>query len=432
MPLKTDLNVTPYYDDFDKSKNFHQVLSRPAYAVQARELTQMQSILKNQIESLGNFALSEGSMVIPGSLSVIMPFPCIKLETTFGGATIDVTRYTDEIIVTGLTSGVKAMVLHKEVGTDDDPPTLFLKYVSVGTDNVSTTFQAGESLSAEIAVTHGTTVFAADNASMKVVDTALAAPGGLAGPAAEATGVQIEAGVFWIRGSFIETEKQVVILSKYTRFGEGRVGFEISESIITPENDSTLLDNASGTSNFAAKGAHRLKIEATLKVLPIGSTDDDNFVELVTLLKGVAQNRVKTKLGGILETLAQRTYEESGNYTVRPFTFEVKESVTLNENEGIYTKGETTRFGGTASNDLLALKVSSGKAFIRGYDVEKTVSNVIDIPKARDINSVNSAVTTYDVGNFLNITNLYGSPDISFISGETTPYKQISLFDTEK
>ena len=101
MPNKTDLNVTPYYDDFDKSKNFQQVLARPAYAVQARELTQMQSILKNQIENLGNFSLAEGSMVIPGMLQVIMPIPAIKLETTFGGATTDVTQYTYEITVTG-------------------------------------------------------------------------------------------------------------------------------------------------------------------------------------------------------------------------------------------------------------------------------------------------------------------------------------------
>ena len=56
MPNKTDLNATPYYDDFDKGKNFQQILSRPGYAVQARELTQMQSILKNQVEKLGNFA----------------------------------------------------------------------------------------------------------------------------------------------------------------------------------------------------------------------------------------------------------------------------------------------------------------------------------------------------------------------------------------
>ena len=39
MPFKTDLNVTPYYDDYDSSDNFQQVLARPGFAVQARELT---------------------------------------------------------------------------------------------------------------------------------------------------------------------------------------------------------------------------------------------------------------------------------------------------------------------------------------------------------------------------------------------------------
>ena len=96
-----------------------------------------------------------------------------------------------------------------------------------------------------------------------------------------------------------------------------------------------------------------------------------------------------------------------------------------------YSKGDTTLSGGTASNDLLALKVSPGKAYIRGYDIEKITSSTIDIPKAREFKTVNSGVTTYDVGNYLNVTNVYGSPDISFISGETTPYKQIDLYDTE-
>ena len=50
MPQKTNLNVTPYFDDFDATKNFQEVLFRPGFAVQARELTTLQSILKNQME----------------------------------------------------------------------------------------------------------------------------------------------------------------------------------------------------------------------------------------------------------------------------------------------------------------------------------------------------------------------------------------------
>ena len=52
MPQITDLNIAPYYDDFDKEDNFHRVLFRPGFAIQARELTQLQTIMQNQIERL--------------------------------------------------------------------------------------------------------------------------------------------------------------------------------------------------------------------------------------------------------------------------------------------------------------------------------------------------------------------------------------------
>ena len=52
MPQKTNLNTNPYYDDFSQSKNFHKVLFKPGFPVQARELTTIQSILQNQISLL--------------------------------------------------------------------------------------------------------------------------------------------------------------------------------------------------------------------------------------------------------------------------------------------------------------------------------------------------------------------------------------------
>ena len=50
MAEKTDLNIAPYYDDYSESKNFQKVLYRAGRPLQARELTQSQSILQNQIE----------------------------------------------------------------------------------------------------------------------------------------------------------------------------------------------------------------------------------------------------------------------------------------------------------------------------------------------------------------------------------------------
>ena len=67
MTQKTDLNISPYYDDFDPAKNYHKVLFKPGFPVQARELTTLQSILQNQIKDFGDHMFKEGSIVIPGA-----------------------------------------------------------------------------------------------------------------------------------------------------------------------------------------------------------------------------------------------------------------------------------------------------------------------------------------------------------------------------
>ena len=69
MPQETNLNVSPYFDDFDAANDFHKVLFKPGFPIQARELTTLQSILQNQVEKFGDHIFREGSKVIPGQLS---------------------------------------------------------------------------------------------------------------------------------------------------------------------------------------------------------------------------------------------------------------------------------------------------------------------------------------------------------------------------
>ena len=83
-----DLNVSPYYDDFDEKDNFHKVLFRPGFSIQARELTTLQSILQGQIEQHGKHMFKEGTVVIPGQASLSDYYTNIQLETTFGGEDI--------------------------------------------------------------------------------------------------------------------------------------------------------------------------------------------------------------------------------------------------------------------------------------------------------------------------------------------------------
>ena len=130
MVQKTDLNVAPYYDDFDTSKNYVKSLFRPGFAIQARELTQLQSALQNQIGRFGEHVFKEGSIVIPGAVSVFRKYHSLKLASTFASETINPAQYyntTTPVIITGATSGVTAQVVGYDVASTTDQPTLFLK-----------------------------------------------------------------------------------------------------------------------------------------------------------------------------------------------------------------------------------------------------------------------------------------------------------------
>ena len=92
MPQNTNLNVSPYFDDFVDSKNYQKVLFKPGFPVQARELTSLQSILQNQIEKFGQHFFKEGSMVIPGGTSYDSQYNSVKINPNF--LNIPVSNYT--------------------------------------------------------------------------------------------------------------------------------------------------------------------------------------------------------------------------------------------------------------------------------------------------------------------------------------------------
>ena len=427
MPQITDLNIAPYYDDFDKDDNFHRVLFRPGFAIQARELTSLQSIMQNQVERFGRHMFQEGTVVIPGQVTYSDIVTNVQLATTFAGETIDPKQYynaTTPVIITGATSGMKAAVIGYQDATATSQPILVLRYLNTGSDNATESFADSENITADVSITH-TSSYASEIASATTHSDDAAQVG---------TAVKVEEGIYFIRGQFVRCAEQTLYLNYSSTNVTSRVGFAISEELITPELDSSLTDNATGTSNFAAKGAHRLKITLTLASRDEGSSDDTDFVELVTLKGGrvLANKSEVTKYSQIGDTLARRTFDESGNYTTRPFQFEVKESidnsVKTKEFEGVYTSGASTDDGATASEDKLAIAITPGKAYVNGYEIEKTALTFKDLKKARDFDTINAGVTNLEIGNFATITNVYGIPDIADISGETTPYNTIKLF----
>jgi len=106
MPSPTDFNLSPYYDDFTESKKFHRILFRPSFAVQARELTQSQTLLQNQIERVGDHLFKKGAMIIPGQVSIDTEYTSVKLTSIAGSNTL--AQFTTGTTITGGTSGVVA------------------------------------------------------------------------------------------------------------------------------------------------------------------------------------------------------------------------------------------------------------------------------------------------------------------------------------
>ena len=426
MAQITDLNVSPYYDDFDEADNFHRVLFRPGFAIQARELTQLQSILQSQVERHGSHMFKEGSIVIPGQLSYSNDFPTLQLASTFASEEIDPSQFfdsTNPVTITGATSGVKAYVTGFQAATATTQPILYLNYYKTGSDNSTTVFADGENITADKSITH-TTGYASGVASATTFSTSASQTGSAA---------TIEDGVIYIRGQFVKVNRQTLLLSANSNTETTRVGLTVTETLVTPEIDSTLTDNARGSSNYAAKGAHRLKIELTLAKLATTSTDDSSFIEMMRIDSGTLVSKAReTEYSVLGDVLARRTFDESGNYTVKPFLFDSRESINNTvegvDFSGVYSSGATTDDGGTASEDLLALSCSAGKAYVRGYEFEKIGTTFKDLNKARDVTTINAGVTNLELGNFVKITNLYNTPDIGSVSGETTPYKEVKLF----
>jgi len=399
MPSPTDFNLSPYYDDFAESKKFHRVLFRPAFAVQARELTQSQTILQNQIEKVGDHLFEKGAMIIPGEISYDLNYYAVKLTSLSASSIND---YVGTIL-TGSSSGLTALCV-KAVSTDGtDPDTLYVKYTNSGTNYTSTAFTDGETLTSNGAGT-----------PTAVVDTT-----------AIGSSANIAAGTYYINGFYVNVDEQTLILDKYTNTPSYRVGLLITESFITPTQDISLNDNAQGVSNTNAPGAHRFKIDLTLTKKTLTSTEDTNFVELLRLQNGIRQNQVRSTDYAVLEdTFARRTFDESGDYSVREFDLDIREHLSSGNNRGIYTSangGDTTK---------LAAGLSPGKAYVKGYEIETLATTFVDINKARDFNTQPNFNTRFDVENYVNVNNVYGSPDVGFISDETEAFKSVSLFDT--
>jgi hypothetical protein len=420
MAQNTNLNASPYFDDFDPTKNYQRVLFKPGIPIQARELTTVQSILQNQIEKFGKHFFKEGQVVIPGNIAYDPDYFYVQIDSSHLG--VPVSLYIQDLVgkyIKGETSGVTALVINYilDSQSDNNNYTLYVKYQSSSdTDFVTNSFISGENLIILEDLKYSlSTIRNGSTFSTTIVRDAVGS-----GSAAK-----IEQGVYFMRGFFVDVESQTVILDQYDNSPSYRIGLDITESIaVASQNNPDLYDNARGFSNFAAPGADRFKLTATLIVKSLDDFNDENFVELLRVENGILQKFAEKQkdFNMIRDELARRTYDESGDYYVTPFKINVKESLNNKiGNNGIFTQDQITQQGNIPSEDLLSLQISPGKAYVRGYEVETINTLSVDLQKPRTTEPVINDSIQFSLGKQFELNNVYGSVNVGF--GTTSQVK---------
>lgn len=388
-------NREPYFDDFDPEKGFYSILFRPKRTVQTRELNQLQTILSNQIEVFANHFFKFGSMVKSGSVRLKNYTPYVRLkDLTPTGDAINIARFNGNK-VRGTVSGLVAEVILTSDMDDFDPATLFVNYMNTAIDGETTEFLNGEEIEVIDAngyVTYKATVRCPDCADNPDADTI--------SPTGKGCLFAVEPSSYYVHGRFVPSPMQMIILDKYDTRPSYKVGFDIVQSIVTSQDDQSLNDNSLGTPNQTATGADRYRIKLVLNNKPLEDEDDENFVLLAKVDVGVLQEvKDKPQYAEIMDTMARRTYDQAGDYTVRPFTINFKEH--LSSGNGANDGWKSAEEGGDESK--LVTMVSPGKAYVRGREIDVISEKVVPLDKARDTDKKRSTVVRPVHGNYIKI-----------------------------
>jgi hypothetical protein len=407
MSIETNLNQSPYFDDFAENKNFHRVLFRPGFAVQARELTQLQSILQNQIERFADEILVDGT-IVTGSPIKTETINFVKLRDKdannrvvllsdffSGGSVANAT-------VTGATSGMTAQLVDAKEGSEAADPnffSIFVQYTNSGANNTTKAFSDNETLVVRNR-NGGAFIVAANTIASSSTGTGYRATVG--------------DGILYHKGNFIRISPQSIIVNKFNARPSAQIGFESAETIIDSNQDSSLLDNATGATNFAAPGANRLKITPTLVARPINSANTTTFVTVAEIIDGtVTKKNTDTIYSDLGKYIAERTYDTNGNYAVSPFNVRIREHLKSGTNLGRYSDGNYLK---------LVAEIEKGAGYVNGNKVELINPIYKDVDKATDFETKDGRVISQGFGNYIIAKEVVGTWDFQGL-------RQVSLRD---
>ena len=387
--MALNFNINPYWDDFDETKNYHRILFKPGYAVQARELTQLQTALSDQIKKFGKHVFINGSLVLGGNRVFDNDLLSIKIDSSYLGNTVEINNFIGKTIINEANTTEAIVKSVADIDSNGNPKTLIVKITS------GTAFADGELIQTKSGTTYFATIIGAN-------------------AFASAMSFSIDSGVFFVDGKFIYLEAQSIPVNKYASDTSHSIGLVLHEEYIStdsPEGDS-LLDRAQESPNYAAPGADRYKAYLELTVKGVtgasGVSVVENFVEIARIINGaLVVNQDKTVYSEIGKELARRTFDESGDYTVKAWPIQILDDVT-----------------DPADPEKFTVALDPGKAYVKGFEFGTINQTFLTLDRARTSELVTNIDTPLTYGNFVNVTSLKG---ILNTNAATDPYTTVEM-----
>jgi len=444
--MAVNLTTNPYYDDFDSTKNFYRILFKPGTPVQARELTQIQSILQDQIKKFANHIFVDGSRILsddPVAVTINDAGRAVKLQVDANTANLQV--YLNKY-VSGTTSNIIGrvdFVFDSDNPDLGDPPTFVMSLIkSEGTSEFkseetlyfyNTIAQANAKTTSALTVSAVSDSYIVGTASINeysdiitlststgtilVGDQIIAASLGTdlfvvevitstsirvnrnVGVTDSNVSIQFKrrntsptlifgtsAGTYYKNGLFIQTAKQKIVPQKYTAYPTKSIVLRYREYIVNYNDDSSLLDPAFGSSNYLAPGADRLKAELILDSVDLKS---DNKPDITGTFLEIG--RYKNGNLDLVESTGDSKYAELAK-TLASRTYAESGNYIVSpfklQTAGPSPDGADERF-----------YVTPGRAFVGGYDIATSGKTEIAIPKAK----------TTDTAEALNVDTFFGT-----------------------
>jgi len=386
MSLNTNFNVSPYYDDYDENKKFHRILFKPAVALQARELTQLQTILQKQVERFGNNIYKEGTIIEGCSIQLDQNYDFIKIgDLQTNGQPVAPSTYKG-LYAKGAVSNVTAIIQEYADGLVSQDPnltTLYIDYLTTGASGEKV-FNTSENIEIYPNTDFTTASYTVTVAGAQVSDANTCVGKGYA--------VNVSDGIIYSKGHFLLVSSNTVVASKYSNTPDNvSIGFDVTESIIASTSDTSLLDNASGYNNENAPGADRLKLDPYLVAIPTqDARSNGNFLSIMDFQNGLPiAKKLTTQFNVINDEMARRTFEESGNYTIK-----------VNELQAEAIAANTTHFN---------IMVGPGLHYVNGNRSEQFNTTRLPVQKATAFANSAYETITQNLGNYLIVDELVGT-----------------------